>query len=112
MIFEAPAVPDQDFERVTGWRVEPEGLCRDARCVPFVPATPGSVELAAAARALGMPLVHDEAHGLWALGAQAGGRALQSAVAPDLRLRDASGDWFALSSLRGRKVLLVAWASW
>ena len=112
MIFETSAVTGDEFERVTGWRVEPEGLCRDARCVPFSADRRGSIDLAAAAAALGMPLVHDAANGLWALGAQAGGHALQTAVAPDLRLQDASGTWFQLSSLHGRKILLVAWASW
>jgi hypothetical protein len=59
-----------------------------------------------------MPLVHDTDQELWALGSHAGGRALESAVAPDLRLPAADGGSFALSSLRGQKVLLVAWASW
>jgi len=70
------------------------------------------VELAVAADALAMPLVHDAAHGLWALGAEAGGRALHSAVAPQLELPDYGGGSFRLSSMRGTKVLLVAWASW
>jgi hypothetical protein len=59
-----------------------------------------------------MPLVRDERRPLWALGAEAGGRALVTATAPDLELPDASGAPFRLSSLRGQKVLLVAWASW
>ena len=37
---------------------------------------------------------------------------LTSAEAPDLLLPDWKGVEFALRSLRGRKVLLVAWASW
>jgi hypothetical protein len=59
-----------------------------------------------------MPLVHDAEHGLWALGAEAGGRALKTAIAPELELPDFRGRPFRLSSLRGTKVLLVAWASW
>ena len=43
---------------------------------------------------------------------ESGGRALTTAEAPDLVLPDRHGRPFALSSLRGRKVLLVAWASW
>jgi hypothetical protein len=50
--------------------------------------------------------------GLWALGPPAGGTALASAVAADPELMDRDGNPFRLSSLHGRKVLLVAWASW
>ena len=112
MIFTRRRVPVQEFERVTGWLSKPEGLCRAERCVPFRSLDPAVVDLDAAADALGMPLVHDAAQGLWALGAEAGGRALRSAVAPELELPEFRGGSFRLSSLRGTKVLLVAWASW
>ena len=112
MIFTSSRVPVAEFERVAGWQAKPEGLCRGERCVPFRSADPATVELAAAAETLAMPLVHDAGHGLWALGAEAGGRALHSAVAPELELPDFRGGSFRLSSLRGTKVLLVAWASW
>ena len=111
MIFTSSHVPVAEFERVTGWQSKPEGLCREDRCIPFV--TDGDVvDLAAVARAIGAPLVRDTEHGIWALGAEAGGRALVSATAPDFELPDVDGRPFRLSSLRGRKVLLVAWASW
>ena len=112
MIFTSTHVPVAEFERVTGWQSKPEGLCRGERCVLFRSDDPATVEVAAAAEALAMPLVHDAAHGIWALGAEAGGRALHSAVAPDLELPEFRGGPFRLSSLRGTKVLLVAWASW
>ena len=112
MIFTRSRVPVAEFERVAGWLSKPEGLCRGDRCVPFRSADPAMVELAVAADVLAMPLVHDAAHGLWALGAEAGGRALHSAVAPELELPDYRGGSFRLSSMRGTKVLLVAWASW
>ena len=59
-----------------------------------------------------MPLVHDEKHGLWALGPQSEGHALTSAELPDIVLPDRRGRDFALRSLRGTKVFMVAWASW
>jgi hypothetical protein len=59
-----------------------------------------------------MALVHDERHGLWALGPEAGGPALARAELPDLVLPDRDGRDFALRSLRGTKVFMVAWASW
>ena len=112
MIFTSPRVPVDEFERTTGWQSKPEGLCRGERCVPFPSDGHDVVELAGAAHALTMPLVHDVEHGLWALGAEAGGHALKSAIAPELELPDFRGGSFRLSSLRGTKVLLVAWASW
>ena len=49
--------------------------------------------------------------GLWALGPETlGGRALTTADASDLRLSDLDGKDFHITSLRGQKVLVVAWA--
>jgi hypothetical protein len=59
-----------------------------------------------------MALVHDEGHGVWALGPESGGRALQSARLPDIVLPGRDGEDFALRSLRGTKVFMIAWASW
>ena len=96
----------------TGWELKPEGLCKADRCVPL-PETRGDlIDVRVLAERLGMALVHDEAHGLWALGPESGGRALLSAELPEISLPDRHGDPFSLSSLRGTKVLLVAWASW
>jgi hypothetical protein len=65
---------------------------------------------------LRMALVADERHGLWALGPAAAGptvgSGLDSAEAPDFVLPDLAGQPFELRSLRGRKVVLVAWAPW
>ena len=100
--------PEELRER-TGWEIKPEGACKADRCVPF---PDGPVDVRVLAERLGMALVHDEAHGLWALGPESGGRALLSAELPEISLPDRHGDPFSISSLRGTKVLLVAWASW
>jgi hypothetical protein len=101
-----------DFERQTGWAIRPEGACREDRCVPLDTPPASTVNLELIAECLSMPLVHDDAAGMWCLGPEAGGKALASAVAPELELPDWRGETFRLSSLRGQKVLLVAWASW
>lgn len=111
MILTSPTLSRDELARRTGWTLRPEGLCRDDMCVPF--AAPGeAVDVEALSDALRMPLVADRTHALWCLGPRATGRALQTAVAPELVLPDLDGNEFALSGLRGRKVLLVAWASW
>jgi len=103
--------PDELFAG-TGWEIRPEGACKADRCVPLPAASGGRVDVGVLAERLGMALVHDPEHGLWALGPASGGHALMSAELPELTLPDRHGMPFSLSSLRGRKVLLVAWASW
>ncbi len=114
MISDTLQVSIEDLAAHTGWEVKPQGACKDVRCVPLPPdARAGEqVDLAGFARALGLPLLHDEAEGLWSLGPESGGRALASAQAPDLVLPTLSGEPFPLSRLRGKKVLIAAWASW
>jgi len=99
----------------TGWEVKPEGACRDQVCVPLADEARDGDRLVArvVAERLGMPVLEDPDHGLLAIGpATVTGRALESAVAPGLELPDVDGNPFRLSSLLGKKVLLVAWASW
>src|SRR5207342_222182 len=98
----------------TGWEAKPQGLCRGEVCVtaPGAIGADGRIDVAVVAERLQMPLVQDAAHGVWALGPPSGGRALASAVAADPVLQDRDGNPFLLSSLHGRKVLLLAWASW
>ena len=116
MILTSLTVDPTEFERATGWAIKPEGACKGPVCVPL-PATAkadddAQLDVQVLAERLGMPLVHDDAVGLWAMGPEAGGRALTTAEAPELNLPDWRGSEFRLSSLRGQKVLLVAWASW
>ena len=114
MILESLRVDPADLERRTGWSIKPQGACKEDRCVPLPAdaANAGGVDARMLADRLGMPLVHDEATGLWCLGPEAGGRALTSSRAPDLVLPDLDGTPFSMSTLLGTKVLLVAWASW
>ena len=100
---DAPALAD-----ALGWSVQPEGLCRDGVCIPLS----GARTATAVAQALQMPLVHDPDVNLWAVGPPAAPHAIQSAEAPNLKLPDLDGRLFELASLRGSKVLLLAWASW
>jgi hypothetical protein len=98
----------EEFEAMTGWEIKAEGACLGDVCVPL---GGGAFELRAAAERLGMPLVQDAESALWALGPSSlSGRALTTARAPELVLPDLDGKPFALSALRGQKVVLVAWA--
>jgi hypothetical protein len=93
----------------TGWEVKPEGACKADRCVPL---PEGGLDARVLSDRLGMALVEDPHRGVWALGPEAGGHALLSARLPELELPDRHGRPVALRSLRGTKVVMVAWASW
>lgn len=102
-----------DLAARTGWVAKPEGLCKGPLCVPLPGGVSEPLDAAVVAQRLGMPVVHDETHGVWALGpSTAGGRALESAEMPALTLPDIGGAPFDFSSLRGRRAVIVAWASW
>jgi hypothetical protein len=112
MILEEPRVHRDELRARTGWDLKPEGACRADVCVPLTEPAGQWVDASVLSARLGMPLLRDEPSGLWCLGPESFGRVLATASAPDLRLPDWRGEPFALSSLRGSKVALVAWASW
>jgi hypothetical protein len=110
----------RDLERATGWTLKPEGLCKEDVCVPVPPNRAGELvdgkEINAAAfwRHMDLPLVHDASGEIWVLGESAASRSarLQSLEAPDFSLPDLDGRRHSLAAERGKKVLLVSWASW
>jgi hypothetical protein len=109
------ALTPAELHERTGWEIKPEGACLGEVCVPLPgvePRADGTLDVGAFAGLMDMPLAHDQKHGLWALGPRAGGHVLASADAPDIVLEDFSGNAFDVASLRGKKVLLIAWASW
>lgn len=112
MIFTSPTITSDELAEATGWKVEPHGACKGEACVPLTGMDPDALELTELSRRLRMPLAHDGEHGLWALGPEMDGQAIADVKAPDIELPDRDGKPFKLSSLRGKKVVMVAWASW
>jgi hypothetical protein len=113
-------LPAREAEAATGWAARPQGFCKGEVCVPlpagreqeFVRGT--RVNVAALWRHLGRPLVQSERGDAWVLAESARDRtdARGSLEAPDFTLPDVSGRMHSLRDHRGRKVLLVTWASW
>jgi hypothetical protein len=105
-----------DAERVTGWALKPEGMCRAELCVPLpAGAVKGAeVDVEAFWQKLGGPVIASAEGDVWALGAPADERnaALEGLQAPDFTLPDVDGTPRRLSQLRGKKVFLATWASW
>jgi len=109
--------PD-DITAALGWELKAQGLCRGEVCIPVRERAEldgaDGVDLAAFARVLGRPLAFDAAERVAYLGASADERAAQlaSLQAPQFALPDLDGRAHTLSDYRGRKILLVAYASW
>jgi hypothetical protein len=114
MICSSLSVDRAAFEEATGWHHRPEGWCSGDICVPGAAPTvnDGVVDVAAVATQLRMPLVHDSASATWSLGPPSGGAKLTSAQLPALSLKDFGGNAFDFNGVLGRKVIMVAWASW
>ena len=105
-----------DALRITGWELKPEGMCRGELCVPLPAgmARDGQIDVAAFWGHIGAPLAHDAGGIVWSLGTAASERrqSLETLAAPDFTLPDLAGAAHSLSDLRGKKTLLVTWASW
>lgn len=101
-----------------GWTQKPEGLCQGDVCIPISNSpdliTETGIDLEVLAALLGRPLAVDREHRVASLGAQteSHGAQLVGGEAPDFTLPDLAGVEHTLSSFRGKKVLLIAYASW
>jgi len=116
-------VSTADLTATTGWELKPEGICREELCIPVTGAqtalvrgdgAAAEINLAGFARYLNQPVAHDDARDAWYFGvpAEALRTQLLSLVAPDFELPDLDGRVHRLSDHRGKKVFLLAWASW
>jgi peroxiredoxin len=111
-------VAAESLRLLLGWEVKGETLCRQDQCISLA-AHPGLVsgariDLVALARLLNMPLAVAPAHQVLSLAESPEQKSalLTGGMAPDFALPDLSGRTHQLSDYRGRKVLLVTWASW
>ena len=101
-----------------GWEIHDGQLCSDAMCIPLSDegalVRDGGVDLHALASVFDRPLAVDVAERAAFLGRSARERsqALAARQAPDFALPDLDGRLRTLREHRGKKILLVAWASW
>ena len=108
------------LESALGWTLEPEGLCRGEVCIPVPTAghatlsNDDGIDLEAFAQLLDLPLALDREEQAACIGRSAVDQAstLASGEAPDFSLPDLDGKLHSLSEHRGKKVLLIAYASW
>jgi hypothetical protein len=117
-----------DLKRATRFEVKPQGVCRDELCFPLPKARHDAFihkdasngnssqtwfNMTTFAALVHQPVAHDAALSTWYFGLRSDQRQqLSSLQAPDFTLPDLHGKPHRLSDFRGKKILLVTWASW
>ena len=109
-------VEKRDLPRVSGFELTLEGACRADLCLPVTSrmVRGDDINLTAFVRAAGQPVVAEPAARVWSVGARPapGGWLAVSRVAPDFTAPDRQGRPVHLADFRGKKILVVTWASW
>lgn len=117
-------VATTDLKRVNGFELNPEGACLDAICVPvkqdrdsniFVKRSGNAwLNVTELASRIQQPYVVDHEDDIWSFGAIPAQRQsfVRDAQAPDFTLTDWQGNERSLSDFKGKKVMLLSWASW
>ena len=107
-------VRSADLPRINEFEVKPQGACRADMCIPLSRDLRSGewFNLTGFARKLHQACVSDS--GVWSFGEipLIRGDFYQTRVAPDFAVPDRQGRVVHLSDFRGRKVLVVTWASW
>ncbi len=113
-----------DLTRATGFVLKPQGVCREELCFPIPTARKSEFlikrnniewfNLSTFARLLHQPVAFDKTLATWYFGPrpEVQNNYLASFQAPNFTLPDMDGKPHSLSDFRGKKVLIVTWASW
>ena len=106
----------RDLARVNGFELKPQGASRADLCIPIPKdMSRGSYfNLTAVAKKAGQPVVAEPGARVWSFGEMQalGGGLASSRVAPDFEVPDRLGRPVHLAGFRGKKALVVTWASW
>ena len=117
-------VSPKDLPRVNGFELKPEGACLDEICVPVRQDADSDLfvrrggetwfNVTGLASKVGQPVAADYDNNVFSLGAVPVVRASfhRDGVAPDFSLQDLDGNTVKLSDFKGKKVMLLTWASW
>ena len=117
-------ITTSDLTRATRFVIKPQGVCRDELCFPLPKARKAEFitkrgpvtwfNLSEFARLIKQPFAFDQRNAVWYFGARTAEQNgyLASLEAPNFTLPDLNGKMHSLTDFRGKKVLLVTWASW
>ncbi len=112
-----------ELKAATGFDLKKSGACYDPLniCIPlledgFTQMEEGNqwLNVTKLSKRLEQACVVNEDKTVWSLGLipEVRKAMLATAIAPDFEIEDINGDTFRLSDLRGKKVLIVTWATW
>jgi AhpC/TSA family len=113
-----------DLKRATRFVVKPQGVCRDELCFPIPKGRKEAFlnkqgkttwfNLSEFARLVRQPAAFDAEQSAWYFGprAEVQNAYIDSLDAPNFTLPDVNGKPHSLADFRGKKVLLITWASW
>jgi hypothetical protein len=103
-----------DLPRINEFELKPQGACRADMCIPISKKLKAGewFNLTGFAQKLGQTVVQDS--GVWSFGEipVVRGNFYNSRTAPDFAVPDRKGRIVHLSDFRGKKVLVLTWASW
>jgi hypothetical protein len=103
-----------DLPRINEFEVKPQGACRADVCIPLSKDLKQGewFNLSGFARKVHESVVEDS--GVWSFGEVPvlRGSFVNSRMAPDFAVPDRKGRIVHLSDFRGKKALVVTWASW
>ena len=117
-------ITTSDLTRATRFVIKPQGVCREQLCFPlpknrkteFMSKKDATTwfNLSEFARLIKQPFASDQKNGVWYFGARTEEQNgyLASLEAPNFTLPDLNGRAHSLADFRGKKVLLITWASW
>ena len=112
-------IPAARIESITGFVRKPEGLCSGELCISSDKSWFGGkgdtawFDLTRFAEAADMALAADEDQRVWSLSpSRIVANGLAAGRAPEFALPGLQGKVVRLSDFRGKKVLLLTWASW
>ena len=117
-------VSADDLTKINGFVLKPEGACLDDICVPIrqsvdsdifiTRSQQGWVNASELAARLQQPLVADHESGVWSFGVIPVQRQVfvRDSIAPEFTLPDWQGNTVSLSDFKGKKIMLLSWASW
>jgi peroxiredoxin len=115
-------VPKENVDAITGFELKSQGLCAGEVCIPIPSGAQWLTErddtiyfnVSRFAQKVDQVFARDAEHNVWSFTAVPTVQTspLMAGEAPDFTLPDRTGKIVRLSDFRGKKVLILTWASW